>query len=558
MRWFLTAFTVVFIFVSGSVQAAELIAQSQIASVTVFADRAMVTRSATIDVPKDASTIVFEGLPRTLLTNSLRVEGKSQAKIILGALENKRVSSSELAVPREREINARLEALKDQKVLVLADQSALEQKKKFLETLAQQASARAREDIAVVDLKPEQWAKSAAALETLTQGTLRALAEKGIKLRGFDRQILALKKELDQLKTGARSSITVRVPVESNQESRLSLQITYLLPQAGWSPVYDARLNTKSGQVRLVQYGEVRQRTGEDWNGVKLTLSTAQPARGAALPSLHSMWINFRGRERLRKGMIGNAMELEDSMSGGGVAPIAFVSPKQAGAPPQEAKFIAANLKAGEYVAEYEIAGENNVPSDGSTRKVMVGSLEVKSELVVKIKPQLDAVSAYLVAVTKLSGKTPLLPGMASLFRDGAFIGSTHLPLLRTGEETDLGFGIDDKVLIKRHVVKDEMSEAGVLVKDKKRLRQTLLEVKNLHRKPVKIEVLQTVPVPRNKKIVFVLDEKYTTSGFEKDADNVTGQMRWKDMLKPQQKLGVKLGWSLSWPKDNMIGGLLF
>ena len=53
-----------------------------------------------------------------------------------------------------------------------------------------------------------------------------------------------------------------------------------------------------------MQIGEVRQRTGEDWSNVRLTLSTARPSVSARLPELDPWFIEFVsvGHRPVRKG----------------------------------------------------------------------------------------------------------------------------------------------------------------------------------------------------------------------------------------------------------------
>ncbi|MGB5107525.1 MAG: DUF4139 domain-containing protein [Candidatus Zixiibacteriota bacterium] len=53
-----------------------------------------------------------------------------------------------------------------------------------------------------------------------------------------------------------------------------------MMPNATWSPSYDACL-LDSNRVEISYFAQVVQRTGEDWNDVELTLSTAQPNRAS-------------------------------------------------------------------------------------------------------------------------------------------------------------------------------------------------------------------------------------------------------------------------------------
>lgn len=539
--------------------AADLQTDSRITAVTVYADRAAVTRTASVELPAGASTVVLTGLPESLLPDSLRAEGETQGDVVLGAIENKIVSSAELAAPRERELNDKLQGLNDQRALLAADQQALQSQQQFLATLTQQGSLRARENIAAIDLKPEQWSGAAETVGKNLADTLRALAGKAVELRQIDEQVAAVQTELGQLQTGARNAYQVKVPLESHGATRLTLRITYQVPNAFWAPIYDARLDTSNGKLVLTQFGNVRQQTGEDWSDVKLTLSTAQPARNATLPPLYPMWVSLydprvEGRMARRAEMeMDSARSNMDGMADATAAVMAMEAPAPV---MKQATFQAATLNAGGYVSEYAIPGTADILADGTGKKVMIGNLEVSSKLVAKIKPLVDQ-QAYLVALTKLGGETPLLPGRANLFRDGAFIGTSDLAMLRPGEETDIGFGIDDQMVVKHNVIKDESGEDGVISRDSTRTRITVTEVQNLHKTPVTVAVLQTIPSSQNENIkVQVLPE--TRTGYDKDVDHITGQLRWSFTLQPQQKDEVRLGWSLSWPKGQSLTGLPF
>lgn len=66
------------------------------------------------------------------------------------------------------------------------------------------------------------------------------------------------------------------------------------MPNATWSSIYyfrvdvDSILGSKSEPTVNLEYrAHISQQTSEDWNGVALTLSTAFPATGGEIPSLH-------------------------------------------------------------------------------------------------------------------------------------------------------------------------------------------------------------------------------------------------------------------------------
>ncbi len=80
------------------------------------------------------------------------------------------------------------------------------------------------------------------------------------------------------------------------------LELEYQVPGATWAPVYQLRLDGGDGSGTLVLRACVAQRTGEDWTGVRLGLSTADLLRRADLPELRSLRIGRSQEEPADRG----------------------------------------------------------------------------------------------------------------------------------------------------------------------------------------------------------------------------------------------------------------
>jgi Domain of unknown function (DUF4139)/N-terminal domain of unknown function (DUF4140) len=81
------------------------------------------------------------------------------------------------------------------------------------------------------------------------------------------------------------------------EPAEAELAVEYHVPGAAWAPVYQLRLDGAGGGGALVLRACVAQRTGEDWTGVRLGLSTADLMRRADLPELRSLRIGRRQEE---------------------------------------------------------------------------------------------------------------------------------------------------------------------------------------------------------------------------------------------------------------------
>jgi uncharacterized protein (TIGR02231 family) len=541
-------------------------APSEITAVTVFADRAEVTRTLTAEVPAGASEVAFTGLPMTLAPESLRVAGESRgAAVTLGAIASEVVTSRDLTDAREQALTATLEGLEDTAALLDAQEEGLNARYAFLEALGQQAALRSDEAIAELRLNPEDWAAAAQVLGAQVGEVLAAQAELAVRRRTLERDMDKVRADLAQLRTGQRQTYTVTVPVEADGPTPLTLRLSYQVHGASWRPIYDARLSTGDGALVLTQYGEVAQRTGEDWDGVALTLSTARPAAGTALPSLTPQWVNIydpairpvpRGQAydyegaHMREVASSNVVEMRDRSVPDMSMPLSLA------AEPLEAQQAQATIEGGEFVAaRYAIPGPARVPSGGKAVKVKVGDFALTSTLEVHVKPQISG-EAFLAARATLAGDAPILPGVLKLFRDGEYVGQGALDLLRPGDEEVLFFGVDDKVAVERETLADARADAGMLVRENTLERAYVTEITNLHAGPVTVVVKETIPAPRNTDLRVDVLAKGTRAGYAQDYADIAGLLAWRFEAAPGATERVGLAWRLTWPKGREVSGL--
>ncbi|MCB9983730.1 MAG: mucoidy inhibitor MuiA family protein [Rhodospirillales bacterium] len=562
MHKILTGFiltALVFIPFTNAARADEIPATSTLKAATVFADRATLTRSATVNIPAGKHVVIFENLPANLFADSLRVLGQGSAKATLGALSHKTVNSVELTSEREQELTANLETLENQKKLIAAEKQALGQKRQFLESLAARAVEKEDEAIAEFNLNTENWLAGAETIYTGIGEILRADLEKNKQIENLQKQINKIQQDLNQSRTGQKQTTEVRLPVEVTSAGSLTLALDYQISGVGWHPVYDARLDTKTAGLELIQYGAVSQRTGEDWSNIALTLSTAQPHRGSAAPNLPPMWVSLYDERQTMRKSVGN---LASGMAQMAAPAYDRLEEKEMDAMADKMAISApvpmrtATIDTGGFTAEYKIPGLSSIPADGTQTKVLIAPFETETKLETHIKPQINT-NAYLIAKTTLKGEAPILPGPVSLFRDGAFVGNTQLPLLRAGSEYDLSFGIDDQIEIAFKTLKDERDEEGIIMNKTKSVeRVAVTEIHNLRSKPVYIVLMQMLPSAKDKDIRLDILEGQTTNGFETDHDKIKGLTVWNFELAPDARNDVKLGWKLTWPQDKTLTGL--
>ena len=192
---------------------ADVAVESKIDAVTVFPDRADVSRSATADLPAGRHTIVFDGLPAGLMTDSLRVSGKGNAAFVIGSVETKEIHTTAPAAAREKELRDKIAALRDKSRYLDAQIQAADTGKTFLQSLSRMPASGSNDAKTVVS--PEAWKNGWQVIQNGMDTLGRAVIEKQIQARAVTDEISALNAQLRDIATGRKSYKQVRVNVET-------------------------------------------------------------------------------------------------------------------------------------------------------------------------------------------------------------------------------------------------------------------------------------------------------------------------------------------------------
>lgn len=530
---------------------AVTVAESRIVAVTVFPDRAEVTREAAVEVPAGKSLVVLEGLPATLFPRSLRVRTTAGQSLRIGSVEAQRVFAQEVVQSRERALVEQIEALLDRRRLLEDQVKALGLQLEFIKALGREGPRTALEEVGRGALAPETWREAWTVIGGGAKEALDGIRAAELEQRAIDREVEQKRRELNQVRTGRKSNITARVQVEAAAPETFRLSISYQLLGAAWRPLYDARLDTERETLAITQIGAVTQRTGEDWTGVQLALSTARPSGSAQMPELDTWFLDFRPepapitRRSVTEQDAGEARQARAKPDADLLAELAEQ--------PLEAPAPIADVVASEFAAVYRIAGLASVAADNAPRSYVIAEHELGAELKVRTVPKFGS-RAYLFAVISHPGTEPWLPGPVSIFRDGSFVGSLTLDFLRPGEKHKLSFGVDDKVRVGFRLQSGERSREGLIEKNRRVERRYLIELENLHQRAIEVTALDQLPVPRDERIAVELLSD-STAPSQRDLDRRKGVLAWTRTLQPGQTDRIRFGYAVTYPETENLPG---
>ena len=361
------------------------------------------------------------------------------------------------------------------------------------------------------------------------------LAWAGDKLVGYDQEIEASRAEskpirerisaLEELLAQPRAPMReLELDVQLAGPEAASCELEYLVSDCRWTPLYDLRVSGFEAEpsLEIAFRAEIEQRTGEDWNGVALELSTARPDRGAARPSL-PRW---------------TARVIEPNRDPHGYSDgLALASEAPPPTEPERALEI------------WSVPGPSALPS-GASRTVEIGRLRLPIAIEHCALPTKGA-GVWRIGRLRYEGQRTLLPGLASVYLEGDYVGKADLPRRFAGEELELPLGLDPRLSIARAALVDK-SQAPGLFGSRRRLDQRWrIELTAGPGRPVKVFVEEALPISNDSRVaVELLRGELAPSGDErfKKQREERGLLVFPLRVEPGSTARFEWGFSVSFP----------
>lgn len=537
--------------------AAPIPAGGRITRVTIHADRAEITREADVRVPGGECQVEFALLPAGLDRDSLRVSGHGVPANI-GAVELRDVAQD---IERPKDLaaaEAEVKRIEREIWKVDGDHATDGELRKYFDSLRDAATKGQSEANAA--LKPD-----AAAMQQMLaflRGGYQDLAARHLQRAAAREELtdqLALARARLEAATPpasihARSAI---VDIAASAAGSLRLELSYVVAGATWRPAYRAALDAEGKSVDLLSEAVVSQLTGENWEDVKLTLSTAAPAKGLDSPYLDS-WLLEPQVAGNRKGFkLERSFAVQNTLSAPGGVPVRAIddSVTTGGLADSDAPSapLVAQIARGAYQATYIVPGRADIASDRAEHRVTLRSDTLPVNLAYRVVPSVKA-EAFALAIGTAPEDRPLLAGPVRVVAGGTFLGSFMLAETGPGAEVRVPFGADNRIRITRVTLPQARSNEGSGGKDRQIVLSFRTTVENLREVPVIVAVEERIPVAQDERVSVKLGTK-TTGGFDEIADR-PGVLNWKLELAAKEKRDIVLEYSVRHPKDMILPGL--
>ena len=535
---------------SFSADLKQITAPSRITAVTVYADRALTTRSATLPLKTGSYLIAFKSLPVLIQDDSIRVEGKGSAKATIVGLEVKRVFLEQSDEKRAKELDEEIRSLERRLGTIDSKKAGLSSQKAFLESIRVAWGDRISKELAIGRPTSVELSDASSFVGTAVTKVEELTRDADIEKKSIKDKIDALRRQRDA-STGSlrKEAKSVEVVVEITREGNLTLDLATVISQTGWQPSYDVRLSPDTKTAALTFRAMVRQQTGEDWKNIDLTLSTARPATGGAPPELYPWRISFfRPQPPMAAPMVMSSRVPDMAKKSARMQAESFKSDDLL-EEESPAAFVTAQASEEQSSISFRIPRPLDIPSDGTLHGTVVAIEQLPVSIEYLALPKLSP-HVFLKSEIVNRATYPLLPGKVNTFAGNTYIGSSQLKKVAAGEKFDLFFGTDDQVTVKRDEQKQQ-KEAGVLSKNKVSYRYHI-ELNNFRKESLTLTLCDQLPIPGDEEIKVLLDEP----SIKPDEVKSDGTITWKAPLKAGEKKELTFGIIVEYPKDREITGL--
>jgi uncharacterized protein (TIGR02231 family) len=537
----------------AAARAAEIKASSRVDAVTVFPTGAQVTRVGKVKLEKGDHAVLFSDLPINAIASSLRVEGKATGRLEIGSVDSRRVFVPRTDDAGERKrVEEAIEKLKDGRSALQAAIDVAETQKKLIGNLAQlPAQPPAVNGTAA---PAPDWSQLFSLIGQRMAEAEKVVLDTQIKIRDADRQIKDLEKTLLSFAPTQDERLEVKVFLSAETPLEADIVMRYQVTAASWTPLYDARLltgsKTQPPKLQLVRRASIQQRSGEIWDNVALTLSTARPAAGTAAPPLNTVTVDFEPdtpAPRPQPVAMAPRGVNHDRMAAAEGTERAALASGSANVAVAESQ---ATVDAQAFQALYSISGRVTVPPTGEVKRVQIDEYQLDPALTARTVPKRDE-KAYLYAKLTIARGTPILSGQVALFRDSTFVGNGRLPQLAPGEDHELGFGVLDSIRVHHVIAEETRGETGIISTSKTDTRSYRITVKSLYERAIALTVLDQIPVSQNADIKVELTGK--TAPTKRDLDDKRGVLAWELKLEPDEEKTIEFGYRVTWPAAKKI-----
>jgi hypothetical protein len=539
--------------------------EGPISSVIVYRGQALVTRSINIPQGGGDMELLIENLPEKIFPESLYAQSDGSVSVLSVRFREKAISED----TRQQVLQLKEQMEQTKRKIYIAQRSHDFERwhwRRYEEQWKLNIDVTNR-DLNTGKFEVGTFERLTAYLDQKADGIHKEVVRWETEKQDLEKQLAQLEEDLKKLSKERQKIIRqALVYISGDKNVKGEILLSYLVRDANWSLQYNLRADTGKKQTQVEYNAMVHQSSGEDWGNVALALSTAQPTIIAAAPTLIPMQVT------LGSGNVGR------SISKSNVTQTALQADEKPVYLSQEEKFnnliqarrsnlakgvqaqimlnsiaidnqmieleadrrMLENMKEQNYAVArnegisvmYKLKGKLSLPSRTEQQILSIASFVCPAQFVFVSSPVLTDY-VYLQGDVTNTSDTILLPGPASMFRSGEFVGRSDMKLVTSGQTFTAGFGIDSQIQVVREFTD---KKTDTLLGSRYNEQNYRIAISNYKNVPVKLRLIDRIPYTENDSLAINIKE--ISHPLSADAEylrteKAKGILRWDLQLEP-------------------------
>ncbi|MFI5149680.1 MAG: mucoidy inhibitor MuiA family protein [Bacteroidia bacterium] len=527
----------------------EQIVKAPVQSVIVYLEGAQLTQSKQVSLKPGRNLITFTGISSKLLSKS--VQATVTGEVSIYALSDKiNFLTTQEETPRVKQLRDSLRLQSEESARIVYDREAFDTEKRLL--IQNEVMSGKDKGLATAELK-------------LAADFYRTrMKEINAELFKLDRQNSALSKIITRLNqqlaelNATRSAPTAEISVllSCTAPVTTTLEIKYMVNNAGWAPSYDLIAEDINKPIELKYRAKVFNNTDIDWNEVKLKISSADPTQSASKPQINPWYVNFNSGNYYNQNYSQQSFGLNNNAPASQPAPAYSNTLKNDmdmdGVPDyqdkkgKKAEVTYEQIQVSELSAEFDIKNPYTIPSDSKPYIIEVTSYNLPATYKYYSVPKIDRDAFMLARITGWED-LDLVEGPANVYFGGTFVGQSYIYTRSVDDTLDLSLGRDSKILVTRTKMKD-FSADKLIGNNRKVTYAYEMVIKNNRKAPITINLEDQIPVSQNNDITV---DAIEISHAQQDV--LSGKLSWTYTIQPGEQQKVQLAYSVKYPRNKAI-----
>ena len=341
----------------------------------------------------------------------------------------------------------------------------------------------------------------------------------------------------------AKTRYHILVTTYSDVAAYGKIKLNYLVSNAGWIPAYDLRAENTTDPMSITYKAHVFQSTGEDWDKVKLTLSTYNQDVFAEKPTIGIWRLDYiinKPQIGTVGGIANNAVTIQSTQNFSSPVLAERAQNELTGDAKAKGQEISFNQK---YIdlqslaeinqnfsnVEFDVKLPYSIKADGSHKLMVVTSQQMDAKFYHYMLPRVNK-NAFLLAKIGDWESLSLLPGEANIYFKQTIVGSTYLDPQILSDTMEVTLGKDEGIIADRKKI-DETEKKDLIGNNVTKTYTFELTVKNTSRSTVNLTLEDQIPTTNNEEIEI----KLVDAGGAKH-NKSTGRLTWDLEIKPGQR----------------------